>query len=1005
MPSSLRPSCRTRGLLTAARARASIACALAVTLAACSRGEPLPPLYGKLSVSAAGFPTGTTPRILVATPSGSTMVVMGGGTLTELVSGEYTLTAQPVTADGATYGASPATQTAIVSANEAPTRVAFEYGVVTGALAVNIGGVPAGSTPTVTISGPGVERTITTSQTMKGLAPGTYRVSTTPVMNAGRVYAPQQTTQEIAVAAGLTPAAATISFNLASGGMDIDVGGLPAGVNAAVTVSGPAGYSKTLAASEVLANLQPGTYTLIAADISLSGNIYSATPPTQLVEVGPSLTAARALVRYAVGSGGIAVAITGLPQNLAASATLVGPSGFSRSLTATATFTGLATGNYTLTASPVTDGVNTYVPTPATQTIAVTPSLVASPAAVSYALASGAVAVSVVGLPAGVAPDVTILGPGNYSRALPGSETLAGLPNGTYTILANNVRSNGFWVPTPAGQSVTVVAGQTATATVTYAPEQTPSLNLYIDGMYIVQSTQAYAGTVPLLAGRTGLLRVFVRANQLNYVQPKLRVRLYNGTTLLNTYTLDAPTLAVPIIVYEAEMVASYTLQIPGAVIQPGLRVLADVDPANAVYEENELDNMFPRSGVPLAMDVRTAPPLKLRFVPITHTDTMGPTTTGAVSEATKAQFLASPRQLLPLGDIDADVRGAYTSGVTLYPDDRNGAWSQLLSEMNALRVAEASDRFYYGVVRTSYTSGVTGASYTPGFAAVGWDFLPNASWAMAHQLGHNFGRLDTPCGNRTWDSSYPYLNGSIGVFGWDETSNLIKVAGLPDVMGNCNSPWVSDYTFTGVMNFRAASAAAASRTPAGAQAPRPSLLVWGRLHAGQLVLEPAFTLTTRPALPTASGPFLLEGLAADGQRVFAYSFDGQRVGDAPGGDRHFAFAIPVDQATESRLATLRLSSGGHAVVRRLGGAGAATADAASRAARAEVLDAGTVRITWPGADAPAALVRDAHTGQVLSIARGGAVDVRTRARDLDVVLSDGVRSAFRRLSVRAPMR
>ncbi len=45
-------------------------------------------------------------------------------------------------------------------------------------------------------------------------------------------------------------------------------------------------------------------------------------------------------------------------------------------------------------------------------------------------------------------------------------------------------------------------------------------------------------------------------------------------------------------------------------------------------------------------------------------------------------------------------------------------------------------------------------------------------------------------------------------------------------------------------------------------------------------------------------------------------------------------------------------------------------------------------------------MIRDAVTGQILSFARGGAIEVLSSARELEVVLSDGVASVRRRVAV-----
>ena len=100
--------------------------------------------------------------------------------------------------------------------------------------------------------------------------------------------------------------------------------------------------------------------------------------------------------------------------------------------------------------------------------------------------------------------------------------------------------------------------------------------------------------------------------------------------------------------------------------------------------------------------------------------------------------------------------------------------------------------------------------------------------------------------------------------------------------MGYCASPWISDYTYQGVMDFRGT---AAGRAWNGA---RPALLVWGRIVEGRAVLEPAFRVVSH-AEPRRPGPYAVEGTAADGSRVFAVTFDAPEIADHPRAGRLFA--------------------------------------------------------------------------------------------------------------------
>jgi hypothetical protein len=57
-----------------------------------------------------------------------------------------------------------------------------------------------------------------------------------------------------------------------------------------------------------------------------------------------------------------------------------------------------------------------------------------------------------------------------------------------------------------------------------------------------------------------------------------------------------------------------------------------------------------------------------------------------------------------------------------------------------------------------------------------------------------------------------------------------------------------------------------------------------------------------------------------------------------------------------------------------------------------EAVPGDEVRLRWDDARYPAALVRDAVTGEVLAIGRGGEVRLVARGQ-LEILVSDGVRS------------
>lgn len=516
--------------------------------------------------------------------------------------------------------------------------------------------------------------------------------------------------------------------------------------------------------------------------------------------------------------------------------------------------------------------------------------------------------------------------------------------------------------------------------------------NLSIAAAYLVQSTQALDGHVPLVAGKDALLRVFVVATQPNELRPDVRIDLYQGGTRIASHTLPAPAGGVPTAVDEGSLVRSWNLAIPGDMVAPGLAFLATVDPDGVIGETDESDNTFPASGTPLALDVRTLPPFDIRFVPVRI---VGATTvTGNVTAANAASYLVDALKVFPLPDANVDVHAPFTSSVNT--TNTAEAWSTIINEVRVLRTTEGSRSYYYGVLARAGGSPYCGLGYVRFPVAIGLDQC--GSWTAAHEWGHNFGRLHVPCGNPgNPDPNYPYPNGSIGVHGFDpETGQLKRPSTHVDLMSYCSPEWISDYTFRGALAYREAEA---DGWAAFAAAPEPTLVVWGRMDGRSLTLEPAFEVETRPSLPAGPGPYTLQGLDAAGAVVFELSFAGEALGHGAPDERHFAFAVPVSLARPQQLERLRLVGPG-APAAEIARPPVAARAQAQAAPVLEALAASEVRMRWDASGFPLAVVRDPRTGEVLAFGRGGTALLRSDATELELIVSDGIRSTRQRVSV-----
>jgi hypothetical protein len=688
--------------------------------------------------------------------------------------------------------------------------------------------------------------------------------------------------------------------------------------------------------------------------------------------------------------GSLAVSVSGLPNGAAAAVAVTGPGGYSHDVSATETLTGLSAGTYTVAADPVSTGGQSYSPSLSSQSVSV--SAATATANVVYGVTGGSLAVNVAGLPPSAPGSVHVSGPSGYAHDLTASATLSGLTAGAYTVTAESVSPGGAtYNPSPGSQIANVPAGGSTSANVSYTAGASGGLNLRIDGMYLTQSVQTYDGAVPLVKDRDGYLRVFVTANQSNLATPQVRVRFYLAAGLVSTLTISPPSVAVPLSPDESTLGSSWNVAVPKTLIQPGLSVLADVDPGNAVAESDETDNQFPSSGTPLALDVHTTSTFSVRFVPVLQSVNGRQ---GNVTNANKDSYLTATMKMHPLAAYDADLRAPYTTTAPAV-DQNQSTWTTILNQVDALRAADGSSRHYFGVLNPSYSSGIAGIGYIGGKTALGWD-KSGADMVAAHEWGHNWGRYHSPCGGAgNPDTNYPYAGGTIGVYGLDVATLALKPPSNTDLMGYCNNEWISDYTYEGVLAWRQVAPDVAT---AFTQAMQPCLLVWGRIENGEPVLEPAFQIVTRPSLPARRGPYSVEGRDAVGGRVFYLSFTPETVADDPNSGRHFAFAVPLQPDRAARLDAIRLNVPGRPAVSLRAAAGSSVAPDVHTFRSAP----GRVSVRWDASAHPMVMVRDPATGQVLSFARGGAAEIATDRTDLEVQLSNGIAGRSVRVAVPA---
>jgi|GEM_PF-713220 len=435
---------------------------------------------GSLQITVSGLPAGVSAGITVSGPNGFSVAVTSTTTLNNLAPGSYSVSASPVTSGLATYNGAVTGSPATVSSGTVA-QSSVTYAVVSGSLQITVSGLPVGVSAGITVAGPnGFGMAVTSTTTLNDLPPGSYSISASPVTSGLATYNGAVTGSPATVSSG-TVAQSSVTYAVVPGSLQITVSGLPAGVSAGITVSGPNGFSVAVSSTTTLNNLAPGSYSTSASPVTSGPATYNGVVSGSPATVS-SGTVAQSPVTYTVVSGSLQIAVSGLPAGVSAGITVAGPNGFGMAVTSTTTLNDLPPGSYSISASPVTSGLATYNGAVTGSPATVSSGTVAQ-SSVTYTVVSGNLQITVSGPPSPLSPDITVSGPNGYSQAVTGTVTLTSLTPGNYAVAANDVRGATYsYGATVSGSPAAVSSSSTAVATVSYAPI-TGALAITITGL------------------------------------------------------------------------------------------------------------------------------------------------------------------------------------------------------------------------------------------------------------------------------------------------------------------------------------------------------------------------------------------------------------------------------------------------------------------------------------------------------------------------------------------
>jgi hypothetical protein len=445
----------------------------------------------------------------------------------------------------------------------------------------------------------------------------------------------------------------------------------------------------------------------------------------------------------------------------------------------------------------------------------------------------------------------------------------------TVNLLASNLSSNdGAFGPTriqgmlsPGANTIYIEVQNcrnftSVFRTVTYTPIASDA-RVELMGIEVTQAIQDINNTVPLIAGKRTVARVYLRLTggtseirnvsaALNACRP-LGDSSICGETLPNIYSLKSITLnsATDLTARRRDINASLNFELPLDWVTEGRLHLGvshlEIDGNRLSLPCDKCDNPWPVSPIfPLFYQFQSAPPVRLLLVSVPYAIAGMNGGLPYVPRALDLDLVESwLRRAYPTGSVEVTrVTSTTLSGVPDV-DFNSGDVNSLLSDMRSKDLRGGGDEraHYFGLVFSgggfmrgsagvpssvgSGPGGACGAGSNPANCAA-WDFDGSfGDWYTGHELGHTYGRKHPDFVSNSSppvcrpgsqdgtspDKDYPFDNGFLSdpdllYFGFDVGDARLSITPqvyAPDVwtdmMTYCANEWISSYTYSAILD------------------------------------------------------------------------------------------------------------------------------------------------------------------------------------------------------------